>query len=473
MGLQEIVNDGAQDVVIARFDPITQMGGGGASMYYGDDLVATSYRVTKDFFGGPDTFNVEFEDDRADQLIDTIAVGMKVTFQAKTSGQLLLIGFVDRFSIAPGRSGGKRLSIVGRDILGLLEDSSLYPNLGDASIQGVFQFKPTDTLEKVVKTIFQSAPNITNFVINKDAAGLKASTGFGIGIRQVGKTGRGLAKNFQSNLNHLLKPDESGHDTYLSYAQKICTRAGCQVRMLPGSDDTIFVGPPTYDRDNNPPFSIKRFRISNTQSNVLDSRLNINYKDQPSIIIAQTTHGSPGFKKTTQKVVCINEFTGYSRRPQPSITNGFNLLPSVKNAIDALTSGTNGYVILDTNLDLLAAIPETLVDMETKVSRPKFVIDHNAQTLDELKFYVAELMAHYQDQYFTLEYEVQGHSQNGVYWAPNLMVDIEDESFHPSKSINGKFWIRKVEFLRDRHSGTRTRLTINLPYIHVYNVTNG
>lgn len=469
LNLQEMVNNGSQDVIIAKFDTTLSLGHG-ASTYWGDDLVATSYRITKDFFGGPDTFSIEFEDDRADQLLDTIAVGMKVSFEAQQSGQQLLLGFVDNIAISPKRSGGKRMTVTGRDILGLLEDSSLYPNLGDNSVTQTYQFKPTDTLEKVVKTIFQSAPGITDFIINKDAAGLKASTGFGVGVRQKGKTGRGLAKNFKTNLDHLLKPEKG--ETYLGYAKRICTRAGCQIKMLPGSYTTIFIGPPTYDRDNSPAFSIVRHAISDLSNNVLDSRLSINYKDQPSIIIAEGSHGGPTFKKSTQKVMCINEFTGYKRAPGIQLSLA-SAIPNVKNAVDALTSGTTGYKLLPPNQDLYNVVPQTIADMQTNVSRPKYVVDYNAQTTEELQFYVAELMAHYQDQYFVLEYEMQGHSQGGAYWSPNLMVQVQDESFHPEKSINGKFWIRKVEFMRDRHGGCRTKLTLNLPYIHVYDITPG
>ena len=433
------------------------------------DWQTTSYRVSKDFFGGASQFSATFEDDRADQLLNIISMGQSISFRGFQGNQNVMIGFIDSIEINPKRSGGKSLTINGRDRLGMLSDASLYPNLGDQSIKTIYHFKATDTLYSVVQTIFQSSPGITDFLINDDIKGLTATTGFGVGIRSAGKTARGLSKSFLTNLNHLLQPSDG--ETYLSYATRICKRAGCIVRMQEGSDNTIFVGPPTYDRERSPNFSIVRYSLSDLRSNVLEGRMNINIKDQPSIIIAQSVNGinHPTFKRTTKKVICANEFTAYEQGPNITLTKS-NARPSVQTSLDALTSGTNGYWPLKPNQALFDIIPNTIANINTTVSRPKYVNDHNSQTEEELQFYVAELMAHYQDQYFSLEYEVEGHSQNGVYWAPNLMVKVFDQSFHPEKPIDGNFWIRRVEFMNDRSGGARTRLTLNLPYIHVYDI---
>lgn len=468
-----MVNEDSTDVIVVNFPDVTSIP---------RNLIATSYHISRDFFGGAATFTLEFEDDRADALLDSISVGSAIHFYALNSGQNIMIGFVDSFDIIPSRASGKRLSIRGRDRLGMLNDASLYPNLG----QGLetYHFKPTDTLEKVIKTIFSTAPGITNYVINEDAAALTGSTGFGVGVRQKGKTGRGLAKSFKSNLNHLLKPEKG--ETYLGYAQRICKRAGCQIMMMPGSDDTLFIGPPTYDRVFSSPFKIYRTikspdstsNTENNEANVLDSRLIIDFKDQPTIIIAESTHGDSTFKKITKKVVCANEFTAYEKLPNMVLSRN-NTRPSVKHALDSLTSGTNGYTPLEPNQHLYNMIPDIIKNIKTLVSRPKYITDYNSQTEDELKFFVAELMAHYQDKYFTLEYTLKGHSQKAeatdAFFAPNLLILVIDESFHStdrtSNIISQVFWIRKVEFMRDRHNGATTKLTLNLPYIHLYDIT--
>src|ERR1039457_4273281 len=113
------------------------------------DWQTTSYRVNKDFFGGASQFSVTFEDDRADQLLNIISMGQSISFRGFQGNQNVMIGFIDSIEINPKRSGGKSLTINGRDRLGMLSDASLYPNLGDQSIKTIYHFKATDTLYSV------------------------------------------------------------------------------------------------------------------------------------------------------------------------------------------------------------------------------------------------------------------------------------------------------------------------------------
>lgn len=490
------INDDSKDIVVAHFINSLASTSANTNPNNGSilSIITTSYHIEKDFFNPVDSFSIEIEDDRADQLIAVLSVGMTVKFDFQ-SGATILLGFVDGWEITPKRQGGKRLSIRGRDYLGLSEDASIYPNLGDKNIQETYQFQETDTLEKVVKTIFSTAPLIdpNKIKINNDFKALQAQTGFGVGVRQISKKGRGLAKSFKSNLNRLLKPEKA--ETYLGYAKRICNRIGCQIKAQPGDDSPapalenaptpnefsfgINIGPPTYDRTNQPSYTLNRFQFGydknnpSLTNNILDSKLTVNYKDQPSVIIAEGSHGGPTFKKVTRKIICLNEMTAWLPVPNQQLTLD-NAIQSVKDAVSILTSGTSGYKLMQPNQELYNAVPSFVANMQTAVSRPKYVVDYNSQNDDELEFYVSELMAHYQQQFFTLEYEVQGHSQNiggqDVFWAPNLMVKVYDESFNPTKPIDGFYWIKKVEFVRDRHNGSLTRLTLCLPYTHIYAV---
>lgn len=473
----------------------------------------TSYSIERDFFNPIDSFMLEMADARADSLMSQIAIGMKVIF--KVLNHSIMVGFIDSFDLYTDRgSSGKRLVIRGRDRMGMLFDSSIYPNLGSTTIQETYQFKATDTLEKVVKTILASAPGIDpdKIYIDDDSKDLTAATGFGIGIRSRGKTGRGLSKSFSSNLGHLLKPEKG--ETYLGYLSRICTRAGCEIKMQPGTDDSVYIGPPIYERNSTPSdrpnkyaafaavgqpvFWLMRRTINessnapnhatalgssqfSSSNNVISAKMTVDYKDQPSIIIAEGNHGGPTFKKVTRKVICLNELTAWDRKPglKPSLDNA---RPSVKQAVDVLTSGSTGYTLLGVNQDLYNAVPTTIANLQTTVSRPKYIVDYNSQTEDELKFYVAQLMAHYQDRYFGIEYEVMGHTDTssdpfffnaagwGAVWAPNLMVFVNDDQFDPKNTMFGLYWIRKIVLIRDRSGGTRTRIHITLPYTHLYNI---
>ena len=452
----------------------------------------SEYNIQRDFFDPADGFTLVCEDDRADQLNSLMQVGQRLLFNLNNF--TILVGYIDTMEYSYTRGGhGKMLIIRGRDICGILGDAVVYPNLGLGGTTD-YQFNPDTTLSQAMNGIFLNGlTTITSLLTNGNGFNLAplsnstlgsqtAGQGFGTGIKSKAKTGRGISSSYQSNLKRLCKPEKE--ETYLHYASRLAKHAGAFIKCMPGSDAALFVGTPNYNTSN-VPYSLQHYyqtemRFNSnpvTANNIHDGKLRVSYKDQPSVIIGEATHGQANFRKQTTKVICINEFTGYIQGTT-SLTID-NAIPNVKNAVEQLTTGAvgatnqNGYYLLAANNDLYTAADQNVIGIQTNFSRPYYYIDHNAQTVEELMIGVAELMATFQDKFFDLEYVVDQHSNNGYPWGINQMCSVADDTFGPpNKSLNGQYWIQKVNFIKSRSEGTQTVLTLRLPFTHVVNFTS-
>jgi prophage tail gpP-like protein len=60
---------------------------------------------------------------------------------------------------------------------------------------------------------------------------------------------------------------------------------------------------------------------------------------------------------------------------------------------------------------------------------------------------------------FMAEYTVAGHSQNGIFWVPDAMVDVTDEVH----GLRGKYYISAVRYNRTNDGGTTTTITVREP----------
>lgn len=568
----------------------------------------TSYNITRDFFKEADGFTLVLEDDRAKQLSLELQVGQRLQFFVNNC--CILVGYVDIVELSYTRGGkGQNLSIMGRDICGILDDAHVYPNLGGnaygshvvttstevvtgqqtasnpyvstftnnyssqqnnspsqqtqftqntttTQITSVniinYQFSSSTTLKQALTAILiNGLTPITNLIIDDGIGALTFATGFGTGIRVKRKSGRGLAKSFQSNLNKLCKPEKG--ETYLRYACRLAKKAGCFIKCVPGTDNTLFVGPPIYDRTVAPPFTLNHTYLDSKGNNVHHGKMKVSYKEQPSVIIGECTHGDSTFRKQTFKVVCINELTGYipgsttlsidtaianvgqaigilttgvpgtgkatsktttsTSNPGGFAQGGQSGLGSLggyssptsnsggqfqggQNAFNSQNQGTfnsvayintedpiittstvqippSGYYLLPPNVDLYNVLNRTIIGVQTNFSRPLYYVDYNAQTPEELMLGVSELMADFQDKFFSLEYTLDQHTNNNVVWTPNLMVSVTDNAFAPgNSSVSNTYWIQKVNFTKSRSGGTETHLTLNLPYTHTVNFSD-
>ncbi len=369
----------------------------------------------------------------------------------------MLSGFLDRVSYNYSKSGGTRLVLEGRDALGMVSDACAFPNIAGSAANN-YQFKPSDTLEAVLTQIFSSFG--IDIITIDDSAGLTAATGFKMGLKVKGKTAKRRTKSLSASLNHLLKPNRG--EGYLEYALRIVKLAGMNIKLVPGTNDSLFVGSPVYDRDQSSPFQLVRSLSSPQLNNILSGEMRVDGSKQPSVIIGEMTSGVPVYRKQSYKVVQVNELTGYIRGEQQILPNA---IQSVRDAVESLTQGENskGYELLVANDLLTASLPNTIINQVFATSRPKYYADDNAHTPEELAFGVMRMMAEHQDKYFCLRYEVLGHSQNGAVWQPNILCSVSDDTFDPGAGASTNYWIRKRTLTKSRGQGTRTSLDLSLP----------
>jgi len=471
----------------------------------------TAFTIERDFFTPADAFTLVLADDRVYQLNNAIHQGMLVRFtvqQPNGKQSIAMYGYIFKFKLGYDSTGGTQLHIEGQDLLGFMGKGYPFPNLGHTT-QTNFHFAQTDTLITAFGTIcdaFTGVAQLPNKIIIgvEDGADLTFATGFATGIRTRGKTGRNLARSFQTQLGHLTTPNKG--ETYLSYLIRLAKHVGCNVKMSPGTNDTIIVSPPTYDRSHTTPFRINHSTYGGVLSflsspqdinNVLSGEITIDMSDQPSsLIVEMATQGNNAYYRNTKKCIVVNELTGY-KHEKTTYTQKLsvdNMLDNISLAIKDLTTGKvgQGYLQLPPNQDLFNSLPYFALDINTEVSLPKYFIDQNAHNDAELEFGTAMAMAEAQDKFIVMNYTVDGLSQNGAVWYPNMMCRVYDNITHgiyfiPNSRLKGHFdvnnvsevataidsdfWISKVQWSGDREH-YQTHLTLSLPYTHIFDITN-
>jgi prophage tail gpP-like protein len=433
----------------------------------------TSYDIERDYFTPADAFTFTLEDDRADQLNAELQIGMQVNINVNNN--CIMVGFVDSFDYTYSRQSGKKLVLRGRDLLGVIDDATIFPNLGTGGTKD-FQFAPSTTLDTIFNTIF--TPFGASIAVD-DAPHLTLATAFAFGRKaNTTKTPKGLARSLKTQLGHLKKPNKG--EKFLGYALRFCTLVGAHIKMAPGTRDTILINCPTYNRSSPVAYNLQHISIGNNPgNNIEDGKMHVSYKEQPSALILEGTTGAATFKKQNFKVVSVNEITGYDRRNSDASTAVF--LPAVNDAISQLTTGIvssgnagTGYYLIPMKEDLYNSLPNSVVGLQTAFYRPEYMIDESGKTGSELQFTCAKRMAQYQQKYFALDYKVSGHTQmvNGspVVWMTNTMCNVIDDTFDTTNSLSNAYWIEKVTFSKGRSSGTSSTIKLNLPNIYAFDI---
>lgn len=364
-----------------------------------------------------------------------------------------------------------------------MAQGTTYPNMGTNKDVN-FHFKPSDTLQTALTTLANAFADATDSgtidVITDDSGDLTFATGFRVGIASRGKTPKARAKNLNSNLNHLATPQKG--ESYLAYMLRLAKHAGANLKMSPTQDNVIVCNCPTYDRNEDSPFKLIHYLNppNNANNNVLEGHFKFSLDKQPSVVIVEAnSQGDGKFYQAALKGVAINELTGYDFKAfaQGGGAGTPTPIKSVVNAIAQLTNGNlgSGYVLAPFNQELFLQRADLAIDIDTEVSMPFYTVDYNAHTKEEVSFAASKILAEHQDKYVEFKYLVQGWTMAGTnaVWQPNMMVEITEEIFRPGGTAYVKIpmWIRKVNYLKNRHSGTQTEIICTLPYTHNFEIT--
>ena len=464
----------------------------------------TEFNLERDFFIAPDGFTLVLEDDRAPQLYNQIFEGMAVVLIIVSGSATFtfMLGYIFSFLFEYDKTGhGQKLTIKGQDLLGWMQKSVCLPNLGNTATTSNFHFKENTLMLPALQTIFDaftSTKGLNNVILQdfEDKSSATLGTGGQEGLHQNRTAkGRGISKSLLTSLNHLLSPNPD--ETYLAYATRISKHWGQEIKMQNGTgvagstsfhSQTVEVTCPTYNLDGSeytyslycdPGLNSAPSATDLGKFNVLTGSVKIDMESQSSVIIVEkATSGNNTYYQSSRKCVIINELVAYSRGQNSNIQSALvsdpntrldnSMLvpfPEINNVVTELTQKYN-YLQIQTNFQLYSHILGIFTKPNTfgfTVASPKYTMDLEAHTDDELKFAACKLMAEEQDKFMVLNYSVVGFSQKNNVWTTNRMCYVKDTL----AGIEGFFWIKKVNFTLSKHAGAITHLELTLPYTHL------
>ena len=312
---------------------------------------------------------------------------------------------------------------------------------------------------------------------------LTVASGFAAGLRVSGKHPKNLTKSINAAINRLNTPEKG--ESYLDMMKRLSKMSGAYIKMAPGSNDTIVVQAPVYDRTVETPLQINHFISPNLtyQNNTISAEFQENLDKQYSIIVVEgQTMDEENFHLTDQKAVAINELTGYyvsQQEPQPQlramlpvVDDPPQMTPSVSFTVFELCNGNenqspngSGYVTVPFNSQLFQQRSGSLPLTSTiQTSFPDYKVSATARTHEQLLFEAHMEMAKVQDEAIQFTYKIAGWTNNGMIWQPNMLVKVIEEKLGTTNPF--KLWIRKVQYVKNRHEGTYVIVTCSLPYTH-------
>lgn len=448
----------------------------------------TSFNLEKDYFIPSNGLSISIEDDRIYQLNQFIQRGWKV--RLTINSLVNMIGYIFNIKLEYDHGRGSRLNLHIKDLLGYMEQGTVYPNLG-TGLDTNFHFGANTKLSTALQSIasaFKNATNPGDIEIEVDDRNTGTfATGFNQGLKGRGKN---QIKSIHKSLERLTTPRDN--ETYLHYMVRLAKHAGRNIKMSNFEENVIIVKPPTYGITAE---GVAQFRPQiihyiiepeNVDNNVISASYNFNMDHQYSVVIMQAnTIGDGKFYRSALKAIAVNELTAY-----PLFTNKETLnieddtIDSVKNAIKELIDkkqGT-GYIIVEPNQELYDLRRTLPIDINTEISLPYWDVDKEAHTADETAFGAAQLLAEQQDKYIECVYRFKGWSVPGenFIWQPDIMVDIIDGTFcnrgqipeSPFSKGPGRFsmWVRRVNLKKNRGEGTIAEVVCTLPFTHRFNI---
>lgn len=459
----------------------------------------TSFNLEKDYFTPANAFSFVIEDNRIERFQYFMQRGYKVKLIINNCPNGTY--YIFDYKLSYNRHGGTRLQINCKDLLEYMAQGSIYPNM-PTSLSDFkkinLHFSPETSLGsalQLIATSFSFSTEKDISVISEDNRSLTNASGYQVGFRKktpdspetalsralntlghrsFGKTAKGQATSLQKFLNHQTTPSKG--ESYLGYMLRLSKMAGFEIKMDQSDESVIIVKPPTYDRTLPSPYTLRHAYGEDAEfNNVLEGSLNFNLDRQPSVVIVETNTAGNGlsYAQSTVKGIAVNELTAYplatpsNPKPDP--------IQMVQNAVNILTTGVygSGYIPTPFNEKLYHNRTRFPIDIITEVSMPFYTISSNAHDGDEAAFAAAMILAEAQDKYIEMHYKVQGWSQNGVLWQPDMLVGVLDASLgHQvnSTALPILMYIRKVNYIKSRNGGTETILTCTLPYTHNFSI---
>lgn len=389
-----------------------------------------------------------------------------------TSQNPIFTGFLDKIDQNTDR-GGTFFTLYGRNILGQLCDSGIDPwsstykfvegqSLGDVmgkvfttfGIQNLYlsDFKNRDivtgkskTSSKLTKTTH--TVTTTTDILSDDGPKTTNSTETYFQWTDPSNT-------FDLSAKTIKKLQPLHNETFMQFVERNLARFSLHCwAMADGSG--VVIGQPDYTQE--PIFKIVN-NLNGDGNNIISGRIELNFGNQPSLIIAKGFHGGGGFANTRIKTCKVNEYIGYPIENDQGVTVGLinnNGTFTPRPEVDKIIKQFKGLKPIDPNQDLATNYAQYFTP--PAVPRVLFWEDEKSRTLHQLENAVRRKMAEFQMRALKLHYTVQDHVQNGLVWKHNTIVTVNDETLG---ILNQPFWISALSFKKSRGRGTTTDLTL-------------
>lgn len=402
------------------------------------------YSFTNDFAANSDGFDFEIEDENLSNIVNKIRLAE--TFTLKVNDSVQAKGRVTGVKFTHTRSGGLHASFKACDLLGAVCKASIDPEINITA---------KDTLESAIKKAM-SPFGFSKFEFD-DSANRNLITGAKQGKKIGGKKAKGKAASLQKFISHQCKPNNG--ESVFGFVERICKRFGLRV-WLSVDGETVYVS--DADFDSPPLYTIDRSKSPKNSNCILDGSVEVDWDNQPSIIISQGKGGGGKFSKNKFHVLMVNEFTGLVRTAASYGPNPIQNVPTSK-VQEFITKYKNkGSKLIDTRPDLIDQLPATIIGVYDPISRPYFFFDEESKNSEELEFSTRRKMAEFQSKFLKLNYSVDGHSNRGTeaIYSVNTNIVVNDETL----GVEGEYWIKKRTFTKSRGDGTKTHLELILKH---------
>lgn len=374
----------------------------------------TQYSFHSNFLTPTDEFSFTIAHEKLPPAVaQELVAGTQVSLLVNSLTQAT--GYIDDVDIVNNREGGTEFMITGRDVLAPAVDSNMDPRQ---------RFAEGQTLAQFLESVFAPYGWVgdTAFVIDNDA-NLDVLTGSLQGTR-TSKKGKALA----SVVLHQLKPYQG--EGAFAFASRISQRHGLWI--WPSADGlTLIVGKPQQDRT--PIASLKRgFGQDSTKNSILSGGAKRSLRDQPSIVVAQCFGGGGEFQKSNMTVLAVNPAV---------IADNNDILQTYASAVRVTLAGDYAEPIT------------------SKTARPVFLKDDESHTQEQLENFVVRELSLRLRKAFSANYEVRGHTQNGIPWSVDTVVQVDDDRAR----VHEPLYVIGRTFSKSRGGGTRTHLELIRP----------
>lgn len=377
------------------------------------------YSFSNNFLDAGEAFSFTFAADRfSEEARNALRTALRpgTLVQLKIDGAVQATGYIDTLEVSASQESGAEWRLEGFDKLKQAVDACADPTV---------KFKPGTTLVGALKTIFAPYGWSTDDAFDVD----------GLADRDVRQNVQGKRvyttkkkrKKLSSYELHQLQP-KTGEGLF-DFASRIANRQG--LLIWPSADGKkLIVSRPDFESK---PIQ-KLYRSSRGGTNMLGGSVRLDTADQPTIIIADGFSGGGDFTPRNKILAAMTNTAVFT--DDTTFVNLQKRFPGVR--------------ILDTHsYELPLYVP---------FHRLAFLHDNDAQTMQQLEFFIRRAMAKLQIRHFTARYTVEGHGQNTpdgyAIWSINSCVDVFDEVGY----VDEPLFVLGRTFKKSRSGGTTTDL---------------